>query len=379
MAIARNETAARPGRGRGAAGLPGRIHRPEVPRGDGSRRGAACRPGRAGRSAEREGRDPDGPGRPPPRVLAARPPPRRTDDPPDARPFRGGDPLPRRGDRREHRGVLLDRGHRASSAARRLRRLALPLRGGARGSGDPPRGLLARVPRPARPAAQLRRPDRVAHGAAEPGRGRPDGARLRAARVRQLLLRALPAARSRPLPAPGRGGARGRGARRRRLPRVLARAIGRPARRDRPHPSPQRPEPHRRRRRASGIPGHRARAQLRSLGPRDDGPRPLRRIARDGGPQPARLRAPRIPARAHDAGRGADGAGRGHERAGAFLPGYEHGGEGGRAHVLGGPARPPAHAGARPVDHAGADAAAAPRRLREHGQPHAGAGQHAPP
>ena len=96
-------------------------------------------PGRAGRSAERQGRDPNRAHGPRHRVRAARPPPCLADDLPDARPLRRGDPVPRRRDRREHGGLLLDPGPRAPSAARRARRLALPPRGDARGSRDPSR------------------------------------------------------------------------------------------------------------------------------------------------------------------------------------------------------------------------------------------------
>ena len=97
----------------------------------------------------------------------------------------------------------------------------------------------------------------------EPG---PGGTGVRAARLRQLLLRARPAAGARTLLACRRSGATRRRAGRRDLARLLAEPFRGRADRRRPDDSRERPRPDDRRRRPAGIPGHGAPAASSTSG-----------------------------------------------------------------------------------------------------------------
>ena len=123
----------------------------------------------------------------------------------------------------------------------------------------------------ARRAQVVPRAARVPDGAVQRRRSVADRARLRAARVGQLLHGSRPASAGRALPgAWGHGPPRLR-AGRRDLARLLAVALPRLAVGDWPDDPDQRSRPRRRRRDPGRISGHDARARLLPLGPGDDG------------------------------------------------------------------------------------------------------------
>ena len=134
---------------------------------------------------------------------------------------------------------------------------------------------------------------------------------------------------------------------------------------------------HDRRRRAAGIPGHGAAAEVRSVAAGHDGAGAAQRIARAGRAQRARLHRHGPASAGDDARAGAERCGRGDAPVVAGVSGHERDHAGRGAAVLAVLARPAALPGDGARVSAGHHAAAAGRGLRQHGEPHAGAGERA--